>query len=337
LANFYNLPVEELLGKPYFPLLPQKEQERSRKHIERLKYDKQQTSTEQVILSLDGETRWISWTDRPLYDRSGNFLEYQSVGHDITAQKLRQREMEAIVTITAALRSAQNRSDMAPIIIDQLMPMLSASGAALAVLDETRENLVVELGRGVWAEAAGKKICLNESLAGVAIDLAKAYGFPSAAGKKLPPAFELGDAQASIACVPLVAQENPMGVIWVGRRPHFNANDLHLITAISDIAANAFNRSELHEQTKKQLTRLTALRAIDMAISASLDLNVTLDILVEQIVNQLGVHAAILLKFDIKTQTLKIAAGNGIAGKYLRQSILNWVKATQGVLPFCGK
>lgn len=312
LANFYGQEREALIGRPYFPLLPADEQERSKTRLARMKLDHQQLTTEQLNILPDGETRWISWSDRALFDEDGNFREYQSVGHDITAQKLRQRELEAIVTITTALRSAQNQAEMAPIILDQLMGILGVSGAALAVFDHTHEKLLVELGRGVWENSTGARINLEGSLADMVFRLGHAYAFPSASGEILPAAFELGAGQPCIACIPLVTQDEPTGVIWVGRRPPFNANDLHLLIAISDITANAFNRSSLHEQTQKQLQRLITLRAIDMAISANLDLNATLNILVEQIVNQLGIHAAILFKYDPAVQLLKIAAGSGV-------------------------
>ena len=45
---------------------------------------------------------------------------------------------------------------------------------------------------------------------------------------------------------------------------------------MADIAANALRRASLHEQTEHRLQHLSALRAIDMAITASLDLRVTL-------------------------------------------------------------
>ncbi len=318
LANFYDQPREALVGMPYFPLLPPEEQERSKKRLVYLIQFRQQYTSEQLNISPDGESRWISWTDRPLYDQQGSFLEFQSVGHDITSQKMRQRELESIVTITTALRSAQNRVDMAPVILDQIMPMFGATAAALAVLDENQKSLVVELGRGIWSNTTGTPIVSNESMAGIVLNLGKAYAYPSEAGESILPTFELGAGQPSIACVPLSSQERPMGVIWVGRRLPFLANDLHLLTALSDIAANAFHRSELHEQTKNQLNRLTALRAIDMAISANLDIEVTLKILVEQIVNQLGLNAAIVFRFDPLTLTLKVAAGSGVPGKYLR-------------------
>jgi response regulator RpfG family c-di-GMP phosphodiesterase len=55
---------------------------------------------------------------------------------------------------------------------------------------------------------------------------------------------------------------------------------------------------------------LAALHNIDMAITASLDLNFTLNVMLEQVINQLNVDAAAVL-LNHKSQVLKYAAGRG--------------------------
>ena len=67
----------------------------------------------------------------------------------------------------------------------------------------------------------------------------------------------------------------------------------------------------LNAQTEKRLHLLTALRTIDLAISSSLDLRVTLKIILDQVVVELDVDAANILLFDPSTQTLEFAAGRG--------------------------
>ena len=64
-------------------------------------------------------------------------------------------------------------------------------------------------------------------------------------------------------------------------------------------------------QIRQQIERLTALRKIDQAISSSFDLNVTLDILLSQVISQLQVDAADVLLLSPDEQTLTYAAGEG--------------------------
>jgi putative nucleotidyltransferase with HDIG domain len=64
-------------------------------------------------------------------------------------------------------------------------------------------------------------------------------------------------------------------------------------------------------QIRQQIERLNALREIDQAISTSFDLNVTLDILLSQVISQLQVDAADVLLLDPTEQMLEYATGQG--------------------------
>jgi len=62
---------------------------------------------------------------------------------------------------------------------------------------------------------------------------------------------------------------------------------------------------------RRQLDRLAALRTIDLAITSSLDLNLTLSMLISQVKTQLNVDATCILLMDLPSQALKYAAGHG--------------------------
>jgi HD-GYP domain-containing protein (c-di-GMP phosphodiesterase class II) len=59
------------------------------------------------------------------------------------------------------------------------------------------------------------------------------------------------------------------------------------------------------------LQHITALRAIDMAITSSMDLRVTMNFFLDQVTVRLGVHAASVLLLDSRTQLLEFMAGRG--------------------------
>jgi response regulator RpfG family c-di-GMP phosphodiesterase len=69
--------------------------------------------------------------------------------------------------------------------------------------------------------------------------------------------------------------------------------------------------ARMNEQLERHLRRIAALRRIDRAIAASLDLRVTLETLLDQVTALLGVHAAAVLRLDPHTQVLSHAAGCG--------------------------
>lgn len=72
------------------------------------------------------------------------------------------------------------------------------------------------------------------------------------------------------------------------------------------------------DQIQQQLKHMAALRAVDMAITASMDLPLTLRVLLEQVTTQLNVDAASVLLLDEKTQELEYAAGQGFLTNAIR-------------------
>ena len=87
-------------------------------------------------------------------------------------------------------------------------------------------------------------------------------------------------------------------------------------------ARDITERKRAEERIQRQLQRLAALRQVDMAITASLDLRVTLNVLLEQVTAQLGVHAADVLLLNPYTQTLEYAVGRGFRSSAIARSRL---------------
>lgn len=72
------------------------------------------------------------------------------------------------------------------------------------------------------------------------------------------------------------------------------------------------------EQIQQQLKQMAALRAVDMAITGSMDLPLTLRVLLEQVTTQLNVDAASVLLLNESTQQLEYAAGQGFITNAIR-------------------
>jgi hypothetical protein len=60
---------------------------------------------------------------------------------------------------------------------------------------------------------------------------------------------DLANGLYAAACVPLIAHEKTFGALWVGRERPFGEAEIHLLTAIVDITANAIHRAESSAQT----------------------------------------------------------------------------------------
>ena len=90
-------------------------------------------------------------------------------------------------------------------------------------------------------------------------------------------------------------------------------------------------RQRAEEQLQTQLQRMTALRAIDMAITGSLDMHVTLSVFLDQVTAQLNVDAAAILLFNAHTNVLEFAAGRGFRHDGIRHTRLRLGQGTAGI------
>ena len=92
------------------------------------------------------------------------------------------------------------------------------------------------------------------------------------------------------------------------------------VERVLSIARDITARKQAEEQTQLQIQRLKALRAIDVAISSSFNLNLTLNILLDQVTTQLNVDAASILLFDSIARGLGYGAGRGFRTSAIREA-----------------
>ncbi len=275
---------------------------------------------EQVIIG--GQERWMLTTTVPLHDSAGRVTGLVGIARDITERKQRERELQAVVTVSAALRTAQTPAEMMPIILDQLLDLLKAGGAALVRHDDTTGESVVELVRGALPWMSGLRLPAGAGISGYVISRGQPYLTDDLQSDPRFAGPDVNFGQAAVACWPLIGQGQIVGALWVSRAQPFTENEQRLLSAISDITANALRRASLHEQTEQRLQYLTALRAVDMAISSSFDLRMTLGVLLGQTLDQLRVDAADILLLNPAMQTLDYAAGRGFRGSGITRSHL---------------
>lgn len=91
---------------------------------------------------------------------------------------------------------------------------------------------------------------------------------------------------------------------------------------IQDILRDISERQQREKRIRLQVQRLKAIRDIDRAITSSLDLRQTIDVLLAQTVKQLHVDAADILLYNPQEQTLGVAFRRGFHTGALRHTRL---------------
>src|SRR3989441_729673 len=100
---------------------------------------------------------------------------------------------------------------------------------------------------------------------------------------------------------------------------------------VQGVGRDMTERKRAEEEIKRHLNRLTALRAIDVAIASSLDLSLALNVLLDQVTTQLQVHAAAVLLLNPHTQVLEAAAARGFRSTEIQRTRLRLGEGLAGL------
>jgi response regulator RpfG family c-di-GMP phosphodiesterase len=128
----------------------------------------------------------------------------------------------------------------------------------------------------------------------------------------------------TFVCVPMIAGGHVIGTLSLAHPDQVSVDDSlpQFASSLANHVTSLIERKRAEEQVQLQVRRLAALRAIDMAITATMDLRVALDVILDQVTSQLGVDAAAVLLLNQHTHTLEYAAGRGFHTSALRHTRL---------------
>ena len=232
----------------------------------------------------------------------------------LEATRRRLSEVEVHSKVAAALRIARTPDEAFPLLLDETLAGLNAEAGSCWLYDAANDELVRAVARGAHGQLPSR----IKPYSGVAGRVFKT-GQPYAARefRSDPYAHESVRAQTAEgwggAAVPRRVSHDVIGVLFIGVSlpRELTLNEVNLLVTIADLAGSALQRTRESEQPQQQRQRLTAQRTIDNAIATSLDLNITLSIILDQVTTRLNVNAACVMLLNQNAQQLEYAAGRG--------------------------
>jgi PAS domain S-box-containing protein len=223
---------------------------------------------ENSVETSDGRQRLIAWYNTLLRDEDGAIIGTLSSGEDITERKRaedetrrRAGELEALVNVSYAIRTARSRADIPAAILIQLLTLFKADGAALLDQDAVTGEVVVRAAAGAWSERQDARFQLDAwgQMTSPLLEWPQIHNHAQALAQHLR-SERMPNIQA-LAGAPLIADQERIGALWIGRQIDFGEADLRLLTAIGDIVANALHRAALLEDLAVQLEMLQKTQA----------------------------------------------------------------------------
>lgn len=238
----------------------------------------------------------------------------------------RERELEAIALVSSHLRTAKTFSEMLSRLLDQTISLVQAEAGSIWLYDPIQEAIELKIQRGWNDEYLGSSYRPGEGIPGLVVQQGKAI-----VAREFRQAREVSEESRSQilpdvggACIPLHTEESIVGVMFihVTLPRELTPGEIRILNALAEIGGNSIHRMHLHEQMVKQLERLAALRSIDLAISSVFDLQVTLMIVLNEVVRQLHVDGACVLMIQPGTNRLEYVVGQGFRTRNIEASSL---------------
>ncbi len=85
-CRYFGQSRSQLIGNRYQSLIVPEDQEKITQHLNSLNLENPVETIEHRVM-VAGEVCWMQWINRAVFDEQGNFVEFQSVGRDITERK----------------------------------------------------------------------------------------------------------------------------------------------------------------------------------------------------------------------------------------------------------
>lgn len=151
-CRFFGKRPEELLGQGFLPPMPAEDGLRLERHLAGLNQDNPMGEIEHRVQVPNGEMRWVKWVTRAVYDNYGQFVEFQSVGRDVTERKLTQEDLRQ-------LAQALNKRVQELNCLYSLSRLMEEAGLSLDEIFQGVVNLIPSAM--TWPEVCCARLAIN--------------------------------------------------------------------------------------------------------------------------------------------------------------------------------
>ncbi|MEK6573186.1 MAG: GAF domain-containing protein, partial [Chloroflexota bacterium] len=245
------------------------------------------------IQHKSGEWRWVEEWGTSVYGEDGAFQFFEGFITDITERKLAEAQLERSALELAALShmgqvvaATLDLSVVLKKVIDEASPLLQAEGISI-LLPEGDNKLVFAAASGpASAGLVGRLIPFMAGAAGGVMQTGRSIRITS--GESEPQLYREIEQYSeyhtrSLLAVPLNLGGEVIGVMEaVHTQPNaFTADDQRLLESAANWAAIAIRNARQHEHTQRRLQESEAMAAISRALNQTLDLQLTLQLIVD--------------------------------------------------------
>jgi two-component system NtrC family sensor kinase len=304
------------------------------------------------ITRADHQLRWAALSWNTIYDRAGMPIGLQGTIRDITHRKhgeaatwRRSQELAALNLIAARINQSLELKTALGDALDALLEVIGVEIGAIYVAQD--QQLTLGAMRGLpELEAQRAFDAVIDRGDWQTRDLMLVRERADETPQQLSPQIKAHGLQALLS-VPLRQRDEPNGVLILASRIYekFDPTEVTLISTAAEQISVAITNARLFEDARHHAEELTLLNEIGHMLTATLDLDKVLRVIMEATVSILRGEAGSVLLLDDATGELvfaaavgagadkvrgvRLPAGAGIAGRVLREGQSLLVNDTQ--------
>ncbi len=239
------------------------------------------------------------------------------------------RLLSALNRATQAINSSLTLDEALNIILDEATTALDAEIASVLLRPPGANTLFYHSVVGSHADRLrGHRVPVDNSIAGFVVQ----HGRPALISdaysdtRVFPEIDALTGLKArSIASVPVLVQDEPVGVVQVVSEQvgRFDSDDLETLQSLARSAAVAIENASLFGETQRQVRELTLLLQASEAASSTLAIETVLQIVARQLIDALRVTWCVISSWDHSSDSLvKLAEVAEMAWPTSQQTII---------------
>lgn len=226
----------------------------------------------------------------------------------------RAEEFEYLYETSKALAEHVELDSLLQQIVFTAKRLLNSASSGIYLFDPKTDELVLTVDTFPYIRT-GARLKMGEGAAGYVAQTRKPvriddYAVWAGRSKK----YE-GTSLSAVMEVPMLYGGDLVGVLAVDEVSNsprkYTEADERLLSLFASQAAGAIRSARLREEAVQRLKNLQTLHEVDKAIASSLDLRITLNLLLAHVVDQLNVDASSVLLLHPYDQTLQFSAGHG--------------------------
>ncbi len=334
-------PAEELIGNTrhsYASLIHPEDRTMVWESVQQAIAERRPFQITYRILTAEGRQKWVWEKGEAVFDPSGEVIALEGFITDITERvefekdlQIRMEQLDALSRACQIVTASLDLNQVLNEIITLAKRLTQADYGGIVLVDEQghigqhAEDSIVDTSLKVRIRQDGLTHWVLQNQTAVIADTVTQDGrFEPTHAKDAPQTINPALISAGIrsfASLPLTVKGQNLGVLHLySKQPSAFRQTEGLLIAFASQAAIAIDNAYQFQSAQRRLEHISSMRQIDQAISSSLDLQLTLEILLGHVLQQLQVDAAAVLLYRPETQSLHFVAGQGFRTSALQHS-----------------